>query len=86
MSWRPPRGTRASSSQRQYYVSSGYNAEQAVAGFLPVEGGSIVVYFGHAFTDQVAGFGGAMKRNIGRRIMTETLTKLFDTNRGRLNR
>ena len=24
--------------QRQYYVSTGYNAEQAVAGFLPVQG------------------------------------------------
>jgi hypothetical protein len=25
--------------QRQYYVSTGYNAQQAVAGFLPIQGG-----------------------------------------------
>ena len=29
--------------QRQYYVSTGYNGEQAVAGFLPVPGGTLVV-------------------------------------------
>ncbi len=45
--------------QRQYYVSTGYNAEQAVASFLPVQEGTIVVSASHAFTDQVAGFGGS---------------------------
>lgn len=63
--------------QRQYYVSTGYNAEQALAGFLPVQEGTIVVYTNHTFTDQVAGFGGSMKRNIGRRMMTSKLEEVF---------
>lgn len=67
--------------QRQYYVSTGYNAEQAVAGFLPAQGGTVVVYAAHAFTDQVAGFGGSMKRSIGRRVMADQMKKLFDAGR-----
>jgi hypothetical protein len=67
--------------QRQYYVSTGYNAEQAVAGFLPVQGGTVVVYASHAFTDQVAGLGGSMKRGIGRRVMAEQMKKMFEAGR-----
>ena len=67
--------------QRQHYVSTGYNAQQAVAGFLPVSGGTLVVYAGHAFTDQVAGFGGSAKRGIGRRVMAEQLKRLFEAGR-----
>ena len=51
-------GTARAVVQRQYYVSTGYNAEQAVAGFVPVQQGTLVVYTNHTFTDQVAGFGG----------------------------
>ena len=68
--------------QRQYYVSTGYNCEQAIAGFLPVQGGTVVVYANHTFTDQVAGFGGSMKRSIGRRMMASKLKQMFDTARG----
>ena len=71
--------------QRQYYVSTGYNGEQAVGGFLPCRAG-IVAYAAHAFTDQVAGFGGAMKRNIGRRVMAEKLRAMFDEDRKRLEK
>jgi hypothetical protein len=67
--------------QRQYYVSTGYNGEQAVAGFLPVQGGTVVVYAAHAFTDQVAGFGGSMKRSIGRRVMADQMKKMFEAGR-----
>ncbi|HUM18429.1 MAG TPA: hypothetical protein VL086_22240 [Candidatus Nitrosotalea sp.] len=67
--------------QRQYYASTGYNAEQAVAGFLPVQGGTVVVYAAHAFTDQVAGFGGSMKRSIGKRVMADQMKKIFDAGR-----
>jgi hypothetical protein len=67
--------------QRQYYVSTGYNAEQAVAGFLPVQGGTLVAYSSHAFTDQVAGFGGSMKRGIGRKIMADRLKAMFEAGR-----
>jgi len=64
--------------QRHYYVSTGYNTEQAIAGFLPAEGGTLVIYTNHTSTDQVAGFGGGAKRSIGRKIMASELKKLFD--------
>ena len=67
--------------QRQYYVSAGYNGEQAVAGFLPVQGGTLVVYSSHAFTEQVSGFGGSMKRGIGSRVMADQLKKMFEVGR-----
>jgi hypothetical protein len=67
--------------QRQFYVSTGYNGEQAVAGFLPVPGGTLVVYSSHAFTDQVSGFGGSMKRSIGSRVMADQLKKMFEAGR-----
>ncbi|HEY2774800.1 MAG TPA: hypothetical protein VGK20_12205 [Candidatus Binatia bacterium] len=63
---------------RQYYVSTGYNAGQAVAGFLPVAEGTVVLYNNHTFTDQVAGFGGSAKRGIGRRMMESKLRAIFD--------
>ena len=67
--------------QRQYYVSAGYNGEQAVAGFVPIRGGTLVVYSSHAFTEQVAGFGGSMKRSIGSRVMADQLKKMFEAGR-----
>ena len=72
--------------QRQYYVSNGYNSEQAVAGFLPVQGGTIVAYTNHTFTDQVAGFGGGVKRSIGRRMMASKLTQMFEAARNRIDK
>lgn len=67
--------------QRQFYVSTGYNAEQAIAAFLPVAEGSIVAYTNHTFTDQVAGWGGSAKRSIGRGIMTKKLEAMFERSR-----
>jgi len=64
--------------QRHFYVSTGYNTEQAIVGFLPVEKGTLVVYTNHTSTDQIAGFGGSAKRGIGRRLMATELQKLFD--------
>ena len=69
--------------QRQYYASTGYNGEQAIAGFLPVQEGTVVVYGAHAFTDQVEGFGGGMKRSIGRGVMADQMKKLFEADRAR---
>jgi hypothetical protein len=72
--------------QRQFYASTGYDGEQAVAGFLPVREGTVVVYGAHAFTDQVTGFGGAAKRGIGRRVMADQMKKLFDAERARVSK
>ncbi len=63
--------------QRQYYVSTGYNIEQAITGFLPAQGGTLVIYTNHTSTDQVAGFGGSAKRSIGRKFMAGELEKMF---------
>ena len=72
--------------QRHYYVSTGYNTEQAIAGFLPAEGGTLVIYTNHTSTDQVAGFGGGAKRSVGRKIMASELKKLFDKTRAAVTR
>ena len=72
--------------QRQYYASTGYNGEQAIASFLPVQEGTVVVYGAHAFTDQVEGFGGSMKRSIGRRVMADQMKKMFEADRARLGK
>lgn len=63
--------------QRQYYVSEGFNGEQAIAAFLPVQGGTVVLYANHTSTDQVAGFGGGAKRSIGSSLLSSQLQDLF---------
>jgi len=67
--------------RRQYYASTGYNGEQSVAGFLPVQGGAVVVVTSHAFTDQVAGFGGSMKRTIGSKVMESKMREIYEAGR-----
>ena len=76
-----PDGAARAIVRRQYYASTGYNGEQSVAGFLPVQGGTVVVYASHAFTDQVTGFGGSMKRSIGSRVMAGKMKEIFDAGR-----
>jgi hypothetical protein len=63
--------------QRQFYVSGGFNSEQALAGFYPLQGGTLMVYVNRTSTDQVGGFGGSAKRSIGRKVMTSQLEDLF---------
>jgi hypothetical protein len=72
--------------QRQYYVSTGYNAEQAIVAFLPVDEGTLVIYTNHTSTDQVAGPGGRAKRKIGHTVMAGQLKKLFEATRAGLGR
>ena len=62
---------------REYYVSHSYNALQIIVGALPVEKGTLVFYVNSTSTDQVAGFGGGMKRSIGSKMMEEKVIKLF---------
>ena len=72
--------------QRQFYVSTGYNAEQAIVGFLPVPDGTLVVYTNHTSTDQVAGFASGAKRSIGRKFMASQLESLFQKTRAAAGR
>jgi hypothetical protein len=69
--------------QRQFYVSTGYNCEQAVAAFLPVKSGTAVFYSNRTSTDQVTGFGGGAKRSIGSEILGSQLESLFETVRSK---
>lgn len=65
--------------QRQFYVSTGYNAEQAVAAFLPSQaGGTVVVYVNRTSTDQITGFGGSAKRSIGSKMLASQLESMFE--------
>jgi len=65
--------------QRQFYVSTGYNAEQAVAAFLPAKGGGTVVVYGNrTSTDQITGFGGGTKRTLGSKVLASQLESMFE--------
>jgi hypothetical protein len=64
--------------QRQFYVSVGYNSEQAVAAFFPTQSGTVVMYANRTSTDQIEGFGGGAKRSIGSRVMASQLQSLFE--------
>lgn len=63
--------------QRQFYVSEGYNCEQAIAAFVPVVDGTAVFYINRTSTDQVSGFGGGAKRSIGSKLLSSQLKALF---------
>ncbi len=64
--------------QRQFYVSAGYNAEQAIAALLPTKSGTVMVYGNRTSTDQVTGFGGGAKRSIGSRVLASQLEDMFE--------
>ena len=63
--------------QRQFYVSEGYNCEQAIAAFVPVTKGTAVFYINRTSTDQVSGFGGSAKRSIGSKLLASQLEALY---------
>ncbi len=64
--------------QRQFYVSTGYNCEQAILGMLPMKNGTLVVYANRTSTDQVTGFGGGAKRKIGSKLLASQIEELFE--------
>jgi len=64
--------------QRQFYVSAGYNVEQAIAAVFPTKTGSLVIYTNHFSTDQVTGFGHSAKHAVGQRIMAKQLLAFFE--------
>lgn len=76
-----PEGDARVIAQRMFYVSSGFNAEQAVAALIPVEGGTVIVYGNRTSTDQIAGFGGSAKRSIGSKLLESQLEAVFERTR-----
>jgi hypothetical protein len=64
--------------QRQFYVSTGYNTEQAVAAFLPAKTGTVVVYANRTSTDQIMGFGAGTKRSLGSKLLASQLETMFE--------
>jgi hypothetical protein len=70
--------------QRMFYVSAGFNAEQALAALLPVQGGTVMVYGNRTSTDQVSGFGGGAKRSIGSKLLESQLEGIFEKGRAKV--
>jgi hypothetical protein len=70
--------------QRQFYVSTGYNCEQSIARYLPMRDGTLVIYTNRASTDEVLGFGGGVKRDIGNRVLAWRLEDLYGRYQARL--
>ena len=70
---RGPRG-RAAGVLRQHRLQ-----RRADGGGLPArQGGTVAVSNVHAFTDQVTGFGGSMKRDIGSKVMAGKMKELYE--------
>ena len=63
---------------REFYASSGFNAGQAVASFLAVQEGTLVLYTNHVSTDQVAGFASGARRAVGEHLMASQLREIFE--------
>ena len=60
--------------ERRFYSGYDYDSLQIVVGILPVsEDRCAVFYTNHTYTAQVAGFGGGVKRSVGRKLMQKEL-------------
>ena len=73
-------------SDREFYVTNGYNTTQGIAGAFAVEGGSLFVFRANSSTDQVAGAASSMKHSIGRKMMAKQLETIFKRFRDRLDK
>jgi hypothetical protein len=66
---------------REFYVMQGYNEMQALAGFLPAEGGTVIFYVTRTSTDRAGGFGASAKHAIGRKLMAREIEAIFEKTR-----
>jgi hypothetical protein len=73
-------------SDREFYVTQGYNDMQAVGALLPVQGGTVVIYSAHTSTDRVGGAATAMKHSVGRSMMEKQLKQIFERSRQRFTK
>jgi hypothetical protein len=64
-------------SEVQFYVGHSYSANFVAGGCLAVRGGALVFYVNRTFTDQVTGWMGGLKQEIGRAdMLAEVATRL----------
>ena len=64
--------------ERQFYVEHSYNSLFLLAGAMPMNGGTIMLYSNRTFTDQVAGIGSGLRHSIGRKQMRDEIVKSFE--------
>jgi hypothetical protein len=73
-------------SDREFYVTQGYNTTQGLAGTFAVDGGSLFIYRANTSTDRVEGSASSMKHSIGRKMMAKQLETIFKRFRARLDK
>ena len=66
---------------REFYVSQGYNEMQALMGFIPFDGGTLVFYRADTSTDRVSGTSSTVKHSIGRRMMAKQIEDILTRTR-----
>ncbi len=71
---------------RHFYASHDYNSLLQGVIALPTKDGMLVIYLSRVSTDQVAGFGSAMKHPVSRAIMAPYLKDLFVALRGMVDK
>jgi hypothetical protein len=72
--------------ERHVYAGHSYNASQILSGAVPYEDGVVVFSSNRVATEQVGGFGGEMKRLIGRRQLRGEIASRFDRLRAAVGR
>jgi len=65
--------------ERQYYVSHTYDALQNIIACVPYRGETLVALLNQTFTGKVAGFARAIRHNVGRKRIQETIRPLFES-------
>ncbi len=71
---------------REFYVSQGYNEMQAISGFSPFEGGTLVFYRVDIGTDRVGGASQSVKHSVGRRMVAKQLKAIIERTKAQLDR
>ncbi|MEO6952945.1 MAG: hypothetical protein ABI321_14160 [Polyangia bacterium] len=75
-------------SDREFYVSQGYNVMQGFAGMFGLgagaSDGTMVLYRANTSTDRVEGSASGMKHSIGRKMMARELDAIFERFRNKL--
>jgi hypothetical protein len=61
----------------QYYAQHSYNSMLTLVACLPVEQGTLVLSAIRVYTDQVTGFASGMKKDVGRKQVSEAMNEYF---------